>query len=145
LSKSSMCSLSDCDDTTARHYLSHPISTSIGIGMKTTGLEYPHSSLQSMSSLFGLDIVDESADELRDIVSASLPSVSSQVSNQVEDSDIGVVGLRRSELSQNSLGLSVDSVGDADQRDLFTPPVTTMRSLQSPPPLPTRAQNYQFF
>lgn len=145
LSKSSMCSLSDCDDTTARHYLSHPISTSIGIGMKTTGLEYPHSSLQSMSSLFGLDIVDESADELRDIVSASLPSVSSQVSNQAEDSDIGVVGLRRSELSQNSLGLSVDSVGDADQRDLFTPPVTTMRSLQSPPPLPTRAQNYQFF
>jgi hypothetical protein len=143
LSKSSTCSLSDCDDTTASHYLSHPMS-SIGMGVKTTGLDYRHSSLQSMSSLFGLNIVDESADELRDVVSALLPSESSQVFKS-EDSDMGGVGLRRSECSQNSLGLSVDSVCDTDQRDLFTPPITTVRSLQSPPPLPKRAQNYNYF
>ena len=130
--KSSFCSLSDCDDTTTSHHHSHPMPTSIGVGMKTIGMDYPHSSLLSMSSLCGLDIVDESTDELRDKVSASLSSV-------------GMVGLRRSEFSQNSLGLSVDSVGDGEQRDLFTPPVTTIRSLQSPPPLPKRPVNYQLF
>ncbi len=135
---SSYCSLSDCDDTTPNHCHSSTMPTSIDIGMKNTGL--------SMSSLCGLDIVDESVDECRDKVPASLPSELSQIPKQTEVSDMGVVGLRRSEFSQNSLGLSVDSVGDAEQqRDLFTPPLTTTRNLQSPPPLPRRAVNYQFF
>ena len=133
--QSSFCSLSDFDETTSNHIQSHQMPTSIDIGMKSTGL--------SMSSLCGLDIVDESVDEFRDKVPASLPSKSSQGFKQSECSDTGIVGLRRSEFSQNSLGLSVDSAGDVDQRDLFTPPLATVRSLQSPPPLPIRVVHYQ--
>ncbi len=131
---SSYCSLSDCDDSAYHSHIMMP--TSIDVGMKNTGI--------SMTSLCGLDIVDESVDEFRDKVPASLPSESSQNTKQAEGSDMGVLGLRRSELSQNSLGLSVDSVGDAEQRDLFTPPLTTTRNLQSPPPLPVRTVKYQF-
>eukprot|EP00985_Skeletonema_marinoi_P010531 scaffold4942_cov182-Skeletonema_marinoi.AAC.4 len=136
---SSYCSLSDCDDTTIHYHHSHTMPLSIDIGMKNNGL-----SMTSMTSLCGLDIVDESVDEFRDKVPASLPSESSQIFKHAEGSDICTVGLRRSEFSQNSLGLSVDSVGDADQRDLFTPPLTTTRNLQSPPPLPKRTVNYQY-
>jgi len=147
-SNEDMCSLSDYDDTMISPYHSHPLPPTNGIAMKTTNFDYPHSSLHSMSSLYGLDIVDESpADELRDKVPPSLPSESSQLFRHSDESDMGLMGFRpmRSELSQNSLGLSVDSAGDADQRDLFTPPVTTMRSMQSPPPLPKRVPNFQNF
>lgn len=135
---SSYCSLSDCDDNACFSHIMMP--TSIDVGMKNTGI--------SMTSLCGLDIVDEdivheSIDEFRDKVPASLPSESSI--KQAEGSDMGVLGLRRSEFSQNSLGLSVDSVGESEQRDLFTPPITTTRNLQSPPPLPMRTVKYQFF
>jgi len=126
---SSYCSLSDCDENACHDHIMMP-----NFGMKNTGI--------SMTSLCGLDIVDEST-ETRDKVPASLPSESSQV-KQAEGSDMGVLGLRRSEFSQNSLGLSVDSVGDADQRDLFTPPLTSTRNLKSPPPLPIRTVKYQF-
>lgn len=129
---SSSCSLSDCDDATLNHCHSHTMPTSIDVGIKNIGL--------SMTSLCGLDIVDESV-EFRDKVPASLPSESSQIPKQAE----GVVGLRRSDFSQNSLGLSVDSVGDAEHRDLFTPPLMATRNMQSPPPLPRRSVNYQFF
>lgn len=145
--ESTLCSLFDCNDHMKSPLHSHQMPPTIGFPMKTTGLDHPHSSLLSMASLCGLDIVDDESDELRDKVSASLPSESSQLFKHAEESETGMgYGCFRrmsSELSSNSLGLSVDSAGDADQRDLFTPPITTMRNMYSPPPLPKRAPNFQ--
>ncbi len=147
--ESTLCSFFDCNDYMKSPLHSHQMPPTIGFPMKTTGLDHPHSSLLSMASLCGLDIVDDEspADELRDKVSASLPSESSQLFKHAEESETGMgYGCFRpmpSELSSNSLGLSVDSAGDADQRDLFTPPITTMRNMHSPPPLPKRASNFQ--
>ena len=147
--ESTLCSFFDCNDHMKSPLHSHQMPPTIGFPMKTTGLDHPHSSLLSMASLCGLDIVDDEspADELRDKVSASLPSESSQLFKHAEESETsmgyGCFRPMRSELSSNSLGLSVDSAGDADQRDLFTPPITTMRNMHSPPPLPKRAPNFQ--
>jgi hypothetical protein len=147
--ESTLCSFFDCNDHMKSPLHSHQMPPTIGFPMKTTGLDHRHSSLLSMGSLCGLDIVDDEspADESRDKVSASLPSESSQLFKHAEESETGMgygcFRPMRSELSSNSLGLSVDSAGDADQRDLFTPPITTMRNMHSPPPLPKRAPNFQ--
>eukprot|EP01082_Thalassiosira_pseudonana_P010718 g9830.t1 g9830 contig4:671981-673957(-) len=152
---STFCSLSDCDSSdniaSPRHALRPPSSGCL----KSTGLdiEAPQfrprdrssvCSFLSMTSLCGLDIVHESSngDEMNDRVPVLMSSESSELFKHRAESPAASMFFRpmRSELSLNSLGLSVDSGGDAcnDQRDLFTPPVTTSRGsryMLSPPPL----------
>jgi hypothetical protein len=79
---------------------------------------------------------------MNDRVPVLMSSESSELFKHSAESPAASMFFRpmRSELSLNSLGLSVDSGGDAcnDQRDLFTPPVTTSRGsryMLSPPPL----------
>lgn len=130
------CSLSDCDASDAMASPKHD-HTKV---LSSTKERQSVCSLLSMSSLCGIDIVHETSSgaEAIDKFPALLPSGSSEFS-------ANMFKPMRSELSMNSLGLSVDSADvGMDQRDLFTPPVVGMAALNSkqmlsPPPLRCRA------
>lgn len=120
-------------------------------------------SMKSMTSLCGLDIVHESAQKQADSRARREDSCHSLLlamkSSSSGSSEFGpspsfssppsgcaaAARMPRSELSLNSLGLSVDSLetGAAElaQRDLFTPPIVRggrANPSLSPPPLPPR-------
>ena len=121
-----------------------------------------HQSMKSMTSLCGLDIVHESAQQPADSFTGRedschslLLAIKSSGSTEFGPSPsfsspsgyaAAAAGrMPRSELSLNSLGLSVDSfeMGTAEpaQRDLFTPPIVRggrANPSLSPPPLPPR-------
>ena len=124
-----LCSLSDCD-------ASEIVVTSPKNKKSFCCLKGRQSvtSMLSMTSLFGLDIVHEAGLMEDNKVSVVM---SRSESSEFSASLFRPLGLVRSEFSMNSLGLSVDS--DIDQRELFTPPVVTMRrQMLSPPQLPKR-------
>jgi len=131
------CSLSDCDVSDAMASPKYPHAKAFC----ATKERHSVSSMLSMSSLCGLDIVHETSlgDRVGDKVPVLLPSDSSEFPIST-----GMSKPLRSELSLNSLGLSVDSndMGIV-QRDLFTPPLVTCarnsKQMLSPPPLRYRA------
>lgn len=111
------CSLSDCD---VSDIMASP-KYSRTKALCATKDRQSACSMLSMSSLCGLDIVHEASlgNEVNDKVPALMPSESSEFPIFA-----GMFKPLRSELSLNSLGLSVDSLdAGMDQRDLFTPPV----------------------
>jgi len=124
-----LCSLSDCD-------ASEVVVTSPKNKKALCSLKGRQSvtSLLSISSLCGLNIVHEAGLMEDNKVSVVM---SRSESSEFSASLFRPLGLVRSEFSMNSLGLSVDS--DIDQRELFTPPVVSVRKqVLSPPQLPKR-------
>ena len=115
-------------------------------------------SMKSMTSLCGLDIVHESGQQQADARARSREDSCQSLLLAMKSSSSGSCEfgpspsfasassrMPRSELSLNSLGLSVDSLetGAAEpaQRDLFTPPIVRggrANPSLSPPPLPPR-------
>ena len=123
------CSLSDGE---ASEMMSSPKFTP---AKALGGRKQSTASLLSTSSLRGLDIVHEasmsSAEGSLDRVPVLLPSGSSEFS-------VPMFKSLRSELSMNSLGLSVDSASEDVGRDLYTPVAMgplSGRPMLSPPPL----------
>jgi len=124
-----LCSLSDCD-------ASEVVVTSPKNKKALCSLKGRQSvtSLLSMTSLCGLNIVHEAGLMEDNKVSVVM---SRSESSEFSASLFRPLGLVRSEFSMNSLGLSVDS--DIDQRELFTPPVISVRKqMLTPPQLPKR-------
>lgn len=126
------CSISDCDGSEMM------TSPKLSSRTKTTCSSRDRqsvSSFLSMSSLCGLDIVQEKSSgfDLHTRVSGFSPSESTEFSSTMFKPRM------RSELSMNSLGLSVDSIDVSIGRDLFTPPmmagVQSSNRMCSPPPI----------
>jgi len=122
------CSLSDCGASESR---TSPKQFSCTKALCSSKDRQSVCSFLSMSSLCGLDIVQETSSgvKLNDKVSVFLPSEFSATMFKP--------------LSMNSLGLSVDSTdASMDQRDLFTPPMAAgariSKQMRSPPQLRCR-------
>ena len=160
----SLCSLSDCDSSDVMTSPKYPRKKPpMAAGLKCADFDNKIHHVQhkdrasvcsflSMSSLHGLDIVHESSmgDEMNNNVPIFLPSESSEflMHHGGDDMAGNAIYFRpmRSELSLNSLGLSVDSNADSsmDQRDLSTPTPMCLRSnksMLSPPPLRSRSSH----
>lgn len=116
------CSLSDCD---AFEIMSSPKYSRTKALSANNGRQSVCSLMSSRSSLCGLDIVHETSFN---------PVLLSSGSSEFAPSFKALP----SQLSMNSLGLSVDSADvGTDPRDLFTPPVLAgvRTKMLSPPPL----------